>query len=226
MEDGELHVLSFDEGTQEEGGGAGPGLAGGWGTRREEAGPGWLRALLGRLLGRPAEEVPLVRDQYGRPRLEGLPIGLCVCRDDGRLIVALAHRMTVAVSAHCVPEVFSGAAFLPFTPRERQVVDSVQEPQQPWLLARLWARKEAALRLWGPGRLSLADEVNALPGGRGGAVLVPGPVPGSGHALRRAYVVDLPTAVPDRVVSAATSGPLRTVRTWQAGCTAPEAVMA
>ncbi|MDT9692109.1 4'-phosphopantetheinyl transferase superfamily protein [Streptomyces sp. P9(2023)] len=133
--------------------------------------------------------------------------------------------MKVALSAHPVPEGFKGTAFLPFTETERRVVGLSPEHQRPRCLARIWARKEAALRLAGPGALSLADQVNALPGGRGGEVLVPEPLPGGGHRLRGAYVVDLPDSGGEWVASAATSAPVRTVSMWRRETPVAECVM-
>lgn len=209
-EDGELHVFSFD--TEEDGPHSEPG-----GRPFRDRNERRLRGLLADLLGRREHEVPLSRDGYGRLRVDGLPIGLTICDDGGRLGVALASGTQVALSAHPVPRAFAAPAYLPFTEHERRTADLAPDHQRPRFLARLWARKEAALRLAGPGRLSLADQVDALPGGWGGEVLVPEPLPGGGQRLRGAYVVDLPETQGGWVAAAATSAPLRAVRVWRLG---------
>ncbi|QRX94981.1 4'-phosphopantetheinyl transferase family protein [Streptomyces noursei] len=178
---------------------------------QERGGHRGIRAVLARVLNQPESETVLSHDRFGRPQLQGSPFGLCLCRDDGRLIVALAHGMSVAVSAHTVPEALGDAALLAFDPAERRLLNSAPEQGVPRLAAQLWTRKEAALRLAGPGMLALAGETRTLPGAHGGEVVLPG----GQHGPRSVQVRDLPTGDGGWVASAATSAPVRTVRAWR-----------
>lgn len=234
IEDGELHVLSFGAlGTSGASGTAGAfgemsgtsGVPGPADERRWAARGGarmcgdgtedGTRSLLADVLGRPRDEIALGRDGHGRLRVDGLSAGLYVCRDDGALAVAIAPGAEVALSGHPVPPALEGAALLPYTDAERRMADTVPRHRRSWFLTRLWVRKEAALRLASPGRLSLAAQVDAL-GRRNGEVLVPEPLPGGGHCPRRAYVVDLSDGDRGRVAAAATSLPMGSVRVWRA----------
>lgn len=176
-----------------------------------------LRAFLGQLMDLPEREVPLRRDAYGRPELEGSSVDIAVCPDERRQFVALAGGSAVAVSGHGVPSLLDEEAFLPFSRSERLFVDEAPEEERSRRLAQLWTRKEASLRLSGHGRLALAGEVDALIQHREGRVLLP-PASGGGESADPpvAYVYDVP-AEPGLAASVATSSEMRRVFVWQVG---------
>ncbi|MEV7027328.1 hypothetical protein, partial [Kitasatospora sp. NPDC093558] len=101
------------------------------------------------MLGIPHDDVPLGHDAFGRPRLDGWPLGLAACFDGGRLTVALARDMAVALSLQEVPRDCSGIDLLAFTKAERSWAAEGPHGTAGERLARLWTRKEAALRLGG-----------------------------------------------------------------------------
>ncbi|MBV6699696.1 hypothetical protein KV557_21780 [Kitasatospora aureofaciens] len=175
-----------------------------------------VRRTVGRMLGIAQQDVPLGRDPLGRPRLDGWPLGLAACFDSGRLTVALAREMTVALSLQEILRCWSSADLLAFTPTESTWVTEAPGRLAGERLARLWTRKEAALRL-GAGPLAGASETEVLADGRDGKVALPVPLAPSHWAPAGlpavAYVRDL-TARPGFAAAVATSERIDGVRTW------------
>ncbi|KJY22671.1 hypothetical protein ABZY83_05720 [Streptomyces virginiae] len=199
MGEGEVHVFSVLNGSEfppaEE--------------MRHEASAGddrTVRALLGRLLMRPPDEVRLTRDDLGRQRWDAGPFGLAVCRDDGGLLVALARGLSVALSTVTVPGSVEAEALLPFSRTERAFAGEAAAGRRPLVLARMWARKEAALRLAGRGAFALAAEVDVLAAGPDGRVALPASGPWGAGGV--AYVRDLPDGA-GTVAAVAASAPVR-----------------
>ncbi|KJK51629.1 hypothetical protein [Streptomyces sp. NRRL F-4428] len=165
-----------------------------------------VRALLARLLMRPPHDIRLTRDDLGRQRWEAGPLGLAVCRDEGGLLVALARGLSVALSAVTVPCAVDAEALLPFSRTERAFAGEAAAGRRPLVLARMWARKEAALRLAGRGAFALAAEVDVMAVGPEGRVALPASGPWSAGGV--AYVRDLPAGA-GTAAAVAASGPLR-----------------
>ncbi|WP_030764450.1 hypothetical protein [Streptomyces sp. NRRL F-2664] len=209
--EGEVHVFSLLNGSE-----SGP-------VRRPPRGGSadddrTVRALLGRLLMRPPDDIRLARDDLGRQRWDAGPLGIAVCRDEGGLLVALARGLSVALSAVGVPGSVEAEALLPFSRTERAFAGAAAAGRRPLVLARLWARKEAALRLAGRGALARAAEVDVLAAGPDGRVAVPasGPFGGSGVA----YVRDLPAGA-GTAVAVAASAPVRSAVLRRLRCPEP-----
>ncbi|MFD6226825.1 hypothetical protein ACFWFZ_08075 [Streptomyces sp. NPDC060232] len=165
-----------------------------------------VRALLARLLMRPPHDIRLTRDDLGRQRWDAGPLGLAVCRDEGGLLVALARGLSVALSAVTVPSSVEAEALLPFSRPERAFAGEAAAGRRPLVLARMWARKEAALRLAGRGAFALAAEVDVMAAGPDGRVALP--ASGRWNAGGVAYVRDLPAGV-GTAAAVAASAPLR-----------------
>lgn len=161
-------------------------------------------------------EVPLARDALGRFRLRDGPFGLAVCGDAGRLTLALVSGCSVALSLHEVPGSGQLGPAMPFTERERRWARAAPEGRRAERLARLWTRKEAALRLMGS-PLSAAAESDALaPDGLGDVLLRrPERVAWSAPlgSPQEAYVRSL-AAEPGLAAAAATSAPVTRVCMW------------
>ncbi|MFE6686117.1 hypothetical protein ACFVFQ_06525 [Streptomyces sp. NPDC057743] len=179
----------------------------------------------------PADDISLTRDDFGRPVSARPPadadwppdaeLFLAVGDDPDHRLVALARDLPVALSVHPVPHGPLGELLLAFTSLERESLRRAPAADRARQLARLWARKEAALRLVGQGGLAAADEIDALSGAPadGGTVRLPPALTDAGGAPGPvAHVRDLP-AGPDRVACAATPAPARGVRFW--GANAP-----
>ncbi|WP_189299438.1 4'-phosphopantetheinyl transferase superfamily protein [Streptomyces albospinus] len=184
-----------------------------------------------------ADDISLTRDDFGRPvsaeppGYTGWPPGARLCLalgdDAGRRLLALARDVPVALSVHTVPRGPVSELLLPFTALEREFVRRAPAERRARRLARLWTRKEAALRLTGRGGLATADEIDALGGAReaDGTVALPVSVTRSGGSAYGggahggtahgglAYVRELP-AGPGRVACAATAAPVPGVRLW------------
>ncbi len=165
-----------------------------------------VRALLAGLSRRPPDDIRLARDDLGRLRWEAGSLGVAICRDEGGMLVALARGMSVALSAVAVPGSVGAEALLPFSRSERAFAGEAPAGQQSFLLARMWARKEAALRLAGRGGFALAAEVDVLGAGPDGRVVIPASGPFGGGGV--AYVRDL-SAGPGAVAAVAASAPVR-----------------
>lgn len=165
-----------------------------------------VRALLSRLLMRPPDDIRLTRDDLGRQKWEAGPLGLAVCRDEGGLLVALARGLSVALSAVTVPASVDAEVLLPFSRTERAFAGEAAAGRRPLLLARMWARKEAALRLAGRGAFALAAEVDVLAAGPEGRVAVPASGPWDAGGV--AYVRDLPCGA-GTAAAVAASAPVR-----------------
>ncbi|MFJ5679996.1 4'-phosphopantetheinyl transferase superfamily protein [Streptomyces sp. NPDC093097] len=176
----------------------------------------------------PADGISLARDDFGRPVSARPPASagwppdarlfLAVGDDADRPLLALARDLPVALSVHTVPRGPLGELLLPFTPLERASLRQVPAADRARQLTRLWARKEAVLRLAGRGGLAVADEIDALsgaPDGDGTVLLPPSLAAAGGACGPVVYVRDLP-AGPDRVACVATSAPARGVRLWDA----------
>ncbi|WP_369272584.1 4'-phosphopantetheinyl transferase superfamily protein [Streptomyces sp. R11] len=161
-------------------------------------------------------EVPLERDPLGRLRLRGGPFGLAVCGDAGRLTLALVRGCSVALSLHEVPRSAQFGPAMPFTEGERRWAHAAAEGRRAERLARLWTRKEAALRLLGS-PLSVAGELDALASDGPGGALVRRPERAAWSAPvgspEEAHVRNL-EAEPGLAAAAATSAPVARVRTW------------
>ncbi|KUL36039.1 hypothetical protein ADL22_26090 [Streptomyces sp. NRRL F-4489] len=191
--------------------------------------PAALTDFLARLLHCAADGISLARDGFGRPVAArppadtGWPPGARLCLaagdDPDRPLLALARDVPVALSVHTVPRGPVGELLLPFTPLERACLRRAPADGRARRLARLWTRKEAALRLAGRCGLAAAAEVDALSGAgpEAGAATVrlPDAVAAAGGCGPVAYVRDLP-AGPDRVACAASSAPLPGIRLWDA----------
>ncbi|MCK7623791.1 4'-phosphopantetheinyl transferase superfamily protein [Streptomyces sp. RS10V-4] len=187
--------------------------------------PAALTDFLARLLRCAADGIALTRDDFGRPVAARPPAGtgwppgarLCLAAGDDpdRPLLALARDLPVALSVHPVPRGPIGELLLPFTPSERASLRGAPAEGRARRLARLWTRKEAALRLAGRCGLAAAGEVDALGGARDGAAAVrlPASVAAAGGCGPVAYVRDLP-AGPDRVACAATPAPPAGIRLW------------
>ncbi|MGJ0151790.1 hypothetical protein ACR3S4_07700 [Streptomyces sp. CH8.1] len=199
MGEGEVHVFSVLNGSE---------FPPGEETRHEgSAGDDrTVRALLGRLLMRPPDDIRLTRDDLGRQRWDAGPFGLAVCRDDGGLLVALARGLSVALSAVTVPGSVEAEALLPFSRTERAFAGEAPAGRRSLVLARMWARKEAALRLAGRGAFALAAEVDVLAAGPDGRVALPASGPWGASGV--AYVRDLPAGA-GTVAAVAASAPVR-----------------
>jgi len=187
-----------------------------------------LTEFLGRLLRCSPGDIRVTRDGFGRPvsaeppatvgRTAGARLCLAAGGDTGRQFLALIRDLPVALSVHTVPRGPVGELLLPFTPLERGYVQEAPVDLRARRLARLWTRKEAALRLTGRGELAAADAIDALSGARDGRVEIPGSPAGPGSPARpggTAYVRELP-AGPQTVACAATSSPVPGVRIWRA----------
>ncbi|MFE0187211.1 4'-phosphopantetheinyl transferase superfamily protein [Streptomyces sp. NPDC058989] len=163
----------------------------------------------------------MIRDGFGRPAFAeppadtGWPSGARLClgvtADPGRQLLALMRDLPVALSVHTVPPGPVRELLLPFTTSERRHIQEVPADRRAHRLAQLWTRKEAALRLTGPGGLATVDEIDALSEARDGKVVIPA---SRAHPGGVAYVHDLP-AGPQTVACAATTAPAPGVRMWQ-----------
>ncbi|MER7402466.1 hypothetical protein ABT373_08205 [Streptomyces sp. NPDC000070] len=203
----ELHVFQVEEAAE-----AGTEL------RRSRDG-GWpLRRVLGRILGIRPDEVPLERDALGRLGLREGPFGLAVSGDTGRFTLALARGRRVALSVLEVPRTAGPEPWPAFGSRERRWAQAAPEGGRAERLARLWTRKEAALRLMGS-PLSAAAELDASgTGERGGPVVLRRPAhgmwPAPPGAPDEAYVQDLCVGT-GLAAAVATSGPAVRARMWR-----------
>ncbi len=183
--------------------------------------------FLGRLLRCSPGDIRVTRDGFGRPvcaeppaavgRATGGRLFLDAGGDPGRQFLALVRDLPVALSVHTVPRGPVGELLRPFTPLERGYVQEAPMGLRARRLARLWTRKEAALRLTGRGELAAADAIDALSGARDGRIDIPGTPAGPGSPVRpggTAYVRELP-AGPQTVACAATPSPVPGVRLWR-----------
>ncbi|WP_405438993.1 hypothetical protein OG373_15935 [Streptomyces avidinii] len=177
-----------------------------------------VRALLARLSMRPPDDIRLARDDLGRLRWEAGSLGVAICRDEGGLLVALARGMSVALSAVAVPGSVEAEALLPFSRSERAFAGEATAGRRSSVLARMWARKEAALRLSGRGGFALAAEVDVLGTGPDGRVVIPASGPFGGGGV--AYVRDL-SAGAGTAAAVAASAPVRRAVLRRVRCPEP-----
>ncbi|MFJ9466490.1 4'-phosphopantetheinyl transferase family protein [Streptomyces caniferus] len=170
----------------------------------------------------------MTRDGFGRPVCAeppaaiGRPPGVRLCLDaggdPGRQFLALIRDLPVALSVHTVPRGPVGELLLPFTALERGYVQEAPAGMRARRLARLWTRKEAALRLTGRGELAAADAIDALSGAPEGKIVIPNSPARPGAPARpgdTAHVRELPVG-PQTVACAATPAPVPGVRLWRA----------
>ncbi len=136
------------------------------------AGRLFLRRSLGRCLGSEPAEIPLVANEWGKPRLGGEQgeSGLCfnLSHSDDWAILALSLGTELGVDIEVVRE---DPEFVPmarrfFSPREQEELFSLPAGEQLTAFYCCWTRKEAYLKGVGCG-LSLptdAFDVSLLPG--------------------------------------------------------------
>lgn len=121
-------------------------------------GHGLLRETLGRYLGRPAQDLELLRGEFGKPFLEAHPVHFNLSDTKDAVLVALAHRPIGAdiETMHRQTDHERVAAHY-FTPSEVSGILNAADGKQRFL--ELWTRKEAVLKACGVG---LMDDLHSL----------------------------------------------------------------
>lgn len=121
-------------------------------------GHGLLREVLGRYLGRPGQELELMRGEFGKPFLEGHPVHFNLSDTKDAVLVALAHQPIGAdiETMHRQTDHAQVAAHY-FTPGEVSGILHAGNGKQRFL--ELWTRKEAVLKACGVG---LMDDLHSL----------------------------------------------------------------
>lgn len=130
------------------------------------------RAWLGPLLGVAADEVPLVRDAAGRPRLAGFA-GDCDTgwsHSGGGLVIAFARGIVLGVDLEWMRPRANAVALARrfFAREEAEWLEALPEPARERAFLRLWCAKEALLKAHGRGlvfglaRLAFEERGGAL----------------------------------------------------------------
>ena len=117
-----------------------------------------LRWLVARQIGGRADDVlitarcPDCGSAHGRPTVDSAPhLGLSLARTDGRVLAAVGP-CPVGVDVEAVkPAAFDGVERVALTSAEQQLLARTPAAEQSTLLARMWVRKEALLKLRGDG---------------------------------------------------------------------------
>lgn len=156
-----------------------------------------VQRVLFRLLGADGHQVPLHQETPGRLRAgdTGLTASLSRCRDV--VAVAVSWDTHAEVSLQTVPSELPDHGRYPLTAREERLLSTQLAEHRPETLARLWTRKDAALRATGEGMSGRPQQVDAVTDTAGLTIAVPVE---DGHAFRYVQVLDLPRL--DHVVGA------------------------
>ncbi len=111
------------------------------------------RAMLGAVLGMPAEGVPLYRDAKGCPRLEGGIAATSLSHTDGAIAIAVTRASTVGIDIEPAERagVMCEIAGRLCHPRELHAANATPEPRRGAAWLALWVRKEALLKAAGTG---------------------------------------------------------------------------
>ena len=116
------------------------------------------RLVIGRYLGRPPEAMKIARDcrhcgkQHGRPYVPDAPVDFSVSHSAGWLLLAVVSAGVVGVDLEQVSNrSVDDLANRVLGPAEQQQFLLVPRDERAGWFIRLWARKEAALKLTGHG---------------------------------------------------------------------------
>lgn len=147
-----------------------------------------LRQLLGQFI--PAHAAVAVhRDLLGRPTPADGHLKIALSGHQNKLAVAFSPDMAVEVSLQRVPEILSDAMRQMLTPGEQTMLARLPMPARCEKFARLWTRKDAALRLTGRGVRGALRDAQGLRAAAQGEILV---LEADGQSCRNVEVYDLP----------------------------------
>jgi 4'-phosphopantetheinyl transferase len=120
------------------------------------AGRGWLRELLGGLLGRKAQDLVFCYGEHGKPELEpdGEPrLYFNVAHDEDMLVCAVtdAGRVGIDIERVSLPPEADDIARSHFSAREARAFGVLSGPLRALAFTRCWTRKEAIVKAIGDG---------------------------------------------------------------------------
>jgi len=109
---------------------------------------GTLRALLARVLGRPAATIELVVGEYGKPALVGAELELNVSHADAHLLIGLSRARAIGVDVEGGGHALDVNELAPrvFTAIERAELAQYAGAARRAAFLRAWTRKEAYLK--------------------------------------------------------------------------------
>lgn len=115
----------------------------------------WVRARIAADLGCAPAEVPLVVEDSGRPRLDGVDTFLSIAHSDSALVLATGTtRMGVDVEDLPAAHIdLRSVATVVASPAEVVELGEVRDPDLPRMFTRWWTRKEALVKAVGSGFL-------------------------------------------------------------------------
>lgn len=132
------------------------------------AGRGWLRHLLGGLLGCAPGDVPIATGHLGKPRLACSDWEFSASRTAAVALYATSRRMRVGVDVEAIrPTVdIDGIAARFMSPAEQRALASLSPGQRLKALFQCWTRKEAYVKGIGTGLSCALRDVDVWYGGR------------------------------------------------------------
>jgi len=124
--------------------------------RRSVIGRGYLRLLLGEILGSPANELKLEYDEFGKPSLtagQGLPLQFNVSHSGDVILIAITVGRAVGIDVERIRTDLDldGIAARFFSANENKVLASLAGPARYQAFFACWTRKEAYLKARGIG---------------------------------------------------------------------------
>lgn len=144
-----------------------------------------LRRLLGRYTGHSYRELALGHAEGGRPHLVcDAGIDFNVSHTAGLSVIAIALGRRVGVDIECRSQTIDalGAARVAFSPRDYQVLCTVDQQETADTFFRLWTRREACLKAAGRGLSEGAELVVSDVDGRPTPGVVDAPDGGASYA--------------------------------------------
>lgn len=119
---------------------------------------GLLRAVLGQYLGRPPQDIVLVRGEFGKPFIPGHPVHFNLSDTKDAVLVALArHPIGADIETMNRDTDHKRVADHYFTTPEVESINVAPDGKRRFL--ELWTRKEAVLKACGVG---LMDDLHSL----------------------------------------------------------------
>jgi len=129
-------------------------------------GHGWMRGLLGKLLGAPAADLRFVRGPFGKPQLEGHDLRFNFSDTKDAVLLGVANGIDIGIDLETMHRRVDHEAVAGhyFTPDETQHLSGLTGDERKRRFLELWTRKEAVLKASGVGIMDDLKELRVLDG--------------------------------------------------------------
>ncbi|HRD53498.1 MAG TPA: 4'-phosphopantetheinyl transferase superfamily protein [Flavobacteriales bacterium] len=129
-------------------------------------GHGWLRDVLGKVLGTPAADLRIVRGPFGKPHLEGHDLRFNFSDTKDAVLLGFGQGIDIGIDVETMHRRVDHEAVAShyFTPAETQHLSELTSDARKRRFLELWTRKEAVLKASGVGIMDDLKELRVLDG--------------------------------------------------------------